>query len=165
MIVFVALLLAHAGSYMPFIIDDALISLRYAERLLTGKGLTWTDGPPVEGYSNFLWLLADALLGYLGVNLIAGVRILGCACMTAVVVAVVMFYSRRPHADRLHVAAGLLFFTCAGPIAVWTIAGLEQPLIAIALVGAMLAYWSAVESEFKHRMPAILLGTCLGISV
>jgi hypothetical protein len=45
-------LYAHARHYLPFLADDALISLRYANRLLEGNGLTWTDGHPVEGYSN-----------------------------------------------------------------------------------------------------------------
>ena len=39
----------HACRYMPFICDDALISLRYAKRLLEGQGLTWNPGERVEG--------------------------------------------------------------------------------------------------------------------
>ena len=163
MVVFVTILLVHASCYMPFIIDDALISLRYAERFLEGKGLTWTDGQPVEGYSNLLWLLANALLGFLGVDLISACRILGCGCMAAVIVAVVMYYSRRPHSDRLGLAVGLLFFSCAGPIAVWSIAGLEQPLIAAALAGAILCYWSAIEGQCRNRRWGVLLGTFLGM--
>ncbi|MGB5702608.1 MAG: hypothetical protein WBM48_07315, partial [Polyangiales bacterium] len=50
-------LFVHARSYPPLTFDDAFISLRYAQRLLEGHGLTWTDGPPVEGYSNLLWVL------------------------------------------------------------------------------------------------------------
>ena len=40
----VIVLVLHAVSYLPFISDDALISLRYAQRLLDGGGLTWNDG-------------------------------------------------------------------------------------------------------------------------
>ena len=50
---------------LPWIVDDAFISLRYADRLVAGEGLTWTDGERVEGYSNLLWVLATALLGWL----------------------------------------------------------------------------------------------------
>lgn len=42
---------------LPFAIDDALISYRYSDRLLRGRGLTWNDGEFVEGYSNLLWVL------------------------------------------------------------------------------------------------------------
>ncbi len=39
----VALLLG-IRDYPHFFVDDAFISLRYADRLLEGKGLTYTDG-------------------------------------------------------------------------------------------------------------------------
>jgi len=84
-----AVLALHASRYLPFIADDALISLRYAQRLLEGHGLSWTDGERVEGYSNLLWVLAAAALGALGVELIAAVRILGMLGMGAAIAAVV----------------------------------------------------------------------------
>jgi len=34
----------HIAYYYPFIADDSFISLRYASRLIAGKGLTWNDG-------------------------------------------------------------------------------------------------------------------------
>lgn len=61
-----AALVLHARAYLPFLSDDALMSLRYAARLLGGHGLTWTAGPPVEGYSNGLWVLLVALAGAAG---------------------------------------------------------------------------------------------------
>ena len=163
MILFIAVLLAHAYRYMPIMADDAMISARYAERLLEGKGLTWTDGPPVEGYSNLLWILATASLGYLGVDLLVALRILGCGCMAAVMVAIVWFYGRQRCIDRLGVVVGLIFFSCAFPIGMWSIAGLEQPLIAAALTGAILAYWLATESDYQNRMAGVFLGAFLGM--
>ena len=41
------ILCLHASYYLPFFSDDALISLRYTERLLDGKRLIWTDGKAV----------------------------------------------------------------------------------------------------------------------
>ena len=38
------LLCLHTRRYLPFIADDALISLRYAKRFAQGLGLTWNDG-------------------------------------------------------------------------------------------------------------------------
>src|SRR5882757_2842123 len=52
----------HAYYYYLFVADDSFISFRYVDRLLEGKGLTWTDGHPVEGYSNLLWVLVLAAL-------------------------------------------------------------------------------------------------------
>jgi hypothetical protein len=42
----------------PFTVDDAFISFRYARNLASGDGLVWNPGTmPVEGYTNFLWVL------------------------------------------------------------------------------------------------------------
>src|SRR5687768_11268585 len=51
------LALGIAETAWPWVVDDAFISLRYADRLVAGDGLTWTDGERVEGYSNLLWVL------------------------------------------------------------------------------------------------------------
>jgi hypothetical protein len=44
--------------FNPF--DDAYISFRYADNLLRGQGLVYNPGEPVEGYTNFLWVLMTA---------------------------------------------------------------------------------------------------------
>ena len=82
---FTVLLVWHARHYLPFISDDALISLRYADRLIRGQGLTWTDGPPVEGYSNLLWILLVAAPGLVGVDLIDAARVIGIAATLVVI--------------------------------------------------------------------------------
>ncbi|MER3327957.1 MAG: hypothetical protein RIF34_00150, partial [Candidatus Kapaibacterium sp.] len=63
--------------YMPFFADDSLITIRYAQRLIDGHGLTWTDGIKVEGYSNLLWVLILAFFGKMGANMILVARVLG----------------------------------------------------------------------------------------
>lgn len=40
--------------------DDAFISYRYAQNLVTGNGLVFNPGEPVEGYSNFLYIILMA---------------------------------------------------------------------------------------------------------
>ena len=46
--------------------DDAMISMRYARNLANGFGLVWNPGgPPVEGYTNPLWVLFMALWHFL----------------------------------------------------------------------------------------------------
>lgn len=48
--------------FWVFTIDDAFISMRYARNLADGHGLVWNVGEaPVEGYTNFLWVLLLAL--------------------------------------------------------------------------------------------------------
>ncbi len=59
-------LLFHARRYMPFLSDDALISLRYAQRLVQGHGLTWTDGPACGGVFEFSVGPFKCIPGFLG---------------------------------------------------------------------------------------------------
>ncbi|MFT5289696.1 MAG: arabinofuranosyltransferase [Planctomycetota bacterium] len=43
------------------VIDDAYISLRYADNFVQGNGLVFNPGEYVEGYTNFLWTLVLGL--------------------------------------------------------------------------------------------------------
>jgi arabinofuranosyltransferase len=45
------------------LVDDAMISMRYAKHLAQGHGLVWNIGEaPVEGFTNFGWVLYLAIL-------------------------------------------------------------------------------------------------------
>lgn len=164
-ILFTVVLFLHAKYYMPFISDDALISFRYAARLLEGKGLTWTEGHPVEGYSNLLWTLLVAFLGKIGLDLIDASRIIGMSCMLAVIVILSARYLRREkhNGAALGLIFGLTYFVGVASTPVWAIGGLEQPLIAAALAGVIALYWKAAESEFKIRWAAYGTSFLLGI--
>ncbi len=155
-------LVAHARAYLPFLSDDALISLRYAARLLGGHGLTWTPGPAVEGYSNALWVLLVALLGASGVDLVDAARGLGVAGVLAVVGWIGWEYGRPRAGGLAGAAVGLLVVVSAAPVAVWAVGGLEQPLVAALLAGVFPLYWRAAEGGFLDRRLAAGLAALLG---
>src|SRR5262245_28662462 len=139
-----ALLAWGALNAWPFFADDAYISLRYAQRLLAGHGLTWNDGERVEGFSNLLWTLLCAGLGALGVDLVAAARALGITCTLATVALLARrFRGTWPGA----LAAPLFAATPALPV--WTIGGLELPLVWLAVTGALLQ----VERAFARAWP------------
>ena len=70
----VLVFLAQASLSWSWVIDDAGISLAYSRTLAAGEGLRAQPGaPPVEGFSNPLWMLAFAALG-VGPALVAGIR-------------------------------------------------------------------------------------------
>lgn len=121
---------AQVAEHWPYLSDDALISLRYAERFAQGEGLTWTAGPPVEGYSNLLWTVMLAVPAVLGIDPLQGLRVLNLLTAAAVVVGVAWPWRDRPAAATVAaLAAG-----ADGTLGVWALGGLEQPLLA-ALVG------------------------------
>jgi hypothetical protein len=153
----------HAARYWPFIADDALISLRYGDRLLGGHGLTWTDGERVEGYSNLLWVLGCAALGVLQIDLIAAARVLGALGMGAAIVCVVTWERRQGWRGLAGGAAGGIALAACGGIAVWLVGGLEQPMVAALVALGVLFTRPLAEGEPGARIgpaaaPLALLG-------
>lgn len=142
--------------FLVYVSDDSFISLRYAQRFLAGQGLTWTDGERVEGYTNLLWVLLIAALGAFGVDLLDAAQFLGVSCM-CLTVCVLCAYSHR-RLSRLDTAAALpiLLFVCTTSVAAWSVAGLEQPLVALLLAGVVfLTSESAAAPLPPSRMFAI----------
>jgi len=158
-----SILLLHSYYYYPFLSDDALISLRYAERFIEGKGLTWNDGEYVEGYSNLLWILLISSISYIGVDLLDTVRIAGLLLILAIPVVTILFYYDKDRHQLSSLFISMAFYVLAAPLAVWSIGGLEQPLLAFLLVISIITFDCFIE----HRKNAyiILTSICLGFMV
>jgi hypothetical protein len=150
--------LAYSWHYLPFVMDDALISYRYSDRLLHGLGLTWNDGEFVEGYSNLLWVLLVAAGGVVQPNLIVVGWVLGLLANVAVLVAIAWTFGRSTGSAVVPLAGGLLVLALSGSFAVWGVGGLET-----ALVGALVAWALAMASRMSADRwswsgPGLLLG-------
>ena len=154
-----AILAANAAWYWPFVSDDALISLRYSKRLVEGHGLTWTEGRPVEGYSNLLWVLFCAGLGAAGIEWVATLRVLGVTCSAAAIGAIAYAYRRYRWADALPMMAAVFLIAAAGPVGIWAIGGLEQPLVLALLAWAMVLLFPTVDGD--TRVSPRFLFACL----
>ncbi len=62
-------------SIPPF--EDAAMLMRYADHLAQGKGVVWNIGEsPVDGATDFLFMIVVALLHYIGLSLEAAVRLI-----------------------------------------------------------------------------------------
>ena len=63
-------------SVPPF--EDAAMLMRYSKHLSEGYGIVWNIGEnPVDGATDFLFMVSVAGLSYLGLSLETGVRALG----------------------------------------------------------------------------------------
>ncbi len=133
--------------------DDAFISFRYAEHLAHGHGLTFNIGDkPVEGYSNFLWILLLAGLHLIGLPTYLSAKCIGLAGMLA---AGFMWY-RYFSANRSDLTwlAGPLFLLA--PItAFWGLSGLELGLHSFLIAAAFVAYRS--RSLWIHPVLALII--------
>jgi hypothetical protein len=122
------LLLAHAHQFASFLSDDALISLRYARRLVAGHGLTWTTGERVEGYTDLLWVLLAAAGTWLGFDTIATALTLD-KLGALLALALLGLSPRTGRASWTRLVAGGGLFAASIPVAVWANGGLEHGLM------------------------------------
>jgi hypothetical protein len=122
-------------------LDDAYISYRYAENLVRGEGLVFNRGERVEGYSNFLYVLAMAPAFWVtdrdGVYFFSALLNLICALG-----ALWLFsdYLRRSLGARAALAGSLLFALCL-PLWAAVASGLETCLVLL----ISMAIWVCVE--------------------
>lgn len=153
----------RARAQLPFIADDAFISLRYARRLLDGHGLTWSDGPRVEGYSNLLWVLGCALLGWLGLDLVTAARTLGIAATVAALG--VLAWATRGQRWLVCLLA-LAAFALPEPVAVWSIGGLEQPLLDLCVALGLVMAFSLLPGKagVAPKPRPVLAGVFFGLA-
>jgi hypothetical protein len=148
------LYLVHACLFGRWIIDDAAISFVYARNLAAGHGLVAQPGlPPVEGYSNFLWVLLMALFFLLRLfHPVLTPKLVGMALTGG------LFLGLHDALRRLDPAGGAIAFVvlCATALntsfTVWTVSGLENALYA-ALIG--LLFWLLVRERTGEPRPWI----------
>ena len=134
----VAVYLAHVW-WLAGMADDAFISFRYASHVAFGAGWVWNVGEaPVEGYTNFLWVLLHALYAKLGFDLPRAAQLTG-AVAGLVTLVYVDFAARRLGWKRRWALLPVALLAICGPFAAWAAAGLET-VVFTSLVTAALVH-------------------------
>lgn len=107
-----------------FTTDDAYISWYYARQLASGKGLLWhATLPPVEGYSNFLWIIIAASVIKLQLPLVSSMKVISC-CSLGLSLLFLYRLARLFCSPLLSILPVFLFSHYTG-VAWWTVSGLE----------------------------------------
>jgi len=145
-----------------FLTDDAYISFRYAKNLAQGHGLVFNVDDveePVEGYSNFLWVLALAAGERLGVPSPILSRVLSIGAGVALLCLLARFLARRGASTPLVATLGTLCAATLPPLAVWSTGGLATMPAALA---AFLVYERlTLAPERPHTLGAACAGAAL----
>jgi arabinofuranosyltransferase len=120
------LLFALLAWRLDWLCDDSYISFRYSHNAALGHGLRYnlTLGDPVEGYSNFLWVVWLALIDWVGLDIPLWSRISSALCGALLVVSVARYASRRLDLGPWGAAATGLIVATLPPVAVWATGGL-----------------------------------------
>lgn len=157
-------------AFRNFLQDDAYISMRYAANLLSGNGLVWNPGERVEGYTNFLFIMATAFLGRLGMALPQAVRMLGFLSYFILMgVLLRTLWKETPKgAMTVHRAGPSLILLPLGaaltsiPLAAWSLSGMETVPFALlvtvsATVSASFLSRSKISNPSEGVYPGLLL--------
>ncbi len=122
--------------FWQYSIDDAFITFKYAENLADGHGLVFNIGDkPVEGYSNFLWMLILSALYSLGLPTYLSAKLLGVVFILLTTVLWYRFF--RSKASQYSWLSGMIFLV--SPItAFWAVSGLELGLHMFLVSGAFI---------------------------
>lgn len=149
--------LVQAFYFFSTTVDDSFISLKYAKNFYSGNGLTFNidTNCPVEGYSNFLWILLIAPFFSLGGDILLWVK---CISLSLSIISLFLTYllARKYCASAVALLAPL-FLVAFPQFALWTVGGLETPLyIFLILLGSLLLS-EVISRESPVNRPSPLI--------
>ena len=145
---------------LRFVTDDAFITMRYARNFANGNGLRYNlgDHVPVEGYSNFLWVVTDAVFEYTGLEVTFWPLVVSFACGS-----ILLFLVFRTLVKRLElplpvccIAVSMLCFSPS--FAMWSTGGLET------MPFALLLYITFDRLILRKEGPAVFVAAFAGIA-
>lgn len=134
-----ALLIAHELYFFGYTVDEAYISARYARNLKDGMGLVLNPSERVEGYTNFLLVVSQALVPHRGESAMLFTKGLCMAC-SLVSLWLLTGLALRHHGSLLGATLGGLLFVVNGAVAVSAVTGLETHLFCVLVTGGCVAY-------------------------
>ncbi|MBN1827359.1 MAG: hypothetical protein JW958_13955 [Candidatus Eisenbacteria bacterium] len=143
-----------------FVTDDAYISFRYARNLASGLGLRYNPGehPPVEGYSDFLWVILCSLFERLRLDIETAPLILSAACGALLLFLVFRLLLFRFRMHPLPAFLGALSLAAAPSFALWSTGGLET------IPFALLLFLAAERMLLRRTGSAPLAGAIPGLA-
>ncbi|MCC6215383.1 MAG: hypothetical protein IT376_10970 [Polyangiaceae bacterium] len=133
-----AVVAAQLVFYFARTVDDAFISLRYAENLAAGDGFVYNPGERVEGTSSPLWVVLQLAGVAAGVNGVWVTKLLSLAS-SALLGCLAWATARRLGAGRRLAALGLVALAACSYVSAWALLGLETPLFLALLLAWPLA--------------------------
>jgi hypothetical protein len=143
-----------------WVCDDALITFRYVENWVAGRGLVFNPGERVEGFSNPLFVLLLAPFARAGADLFVVSQALGIVA-TALEAALIVRLCARATGSLAVAAAAAALFCSDRIVAVWATGGLETAVHALLVT----ATFSICVDELEAPGRRVRLATALFVAV
>ena len=124
---------------ISFTQDDAFISLRYAQNMANGHGLRFNldENPPVEGFTNFFWILIQAIPFYFRIDPVLYMKGVGFAAGIGLIFTCSLLLQRYT-SSRNWMRIGVFLAAINVPVVVWTVSGMETVWFALCCIAAIL---------------------------
>jgi len=153
---FAVLIIFMAHSlFLRCLAEDSFISFRFAKNLAHGHGFVWNLGEkPVEGYTNFLWVLISAVIIKARLDVLWLSQAIGIIASLLAIWYTYRFSWRLLDFNKQLALIPGLFLALSGPFATWASSGMETNLFALFCLMAgynFVSYW-------KFRAPKDLSG-------
>lgn len=125
--------------FFNFTIDDAFIGFRYSENIANGHGALFNIGEkPVEGYSDFLWLLMGAFFVKTGFSAMMASKYMGIF-FSLLNILVLYRLSLKAISNKFYASLPPLLLSAVPAYAFWAISGMETVFyITLLMVSAFL---------------------------
>lgn len=148
--------LLQTKAIWPFTIDDMYITLRYAQHWHEGYGLVWNYfEQPVEGYSNFTFVVLARVALSLGLDPVVVLKSSGVLGLGFTGLGVYVL-SRLWLPVSWSLTACILLFSYQGQI-IWSVSGLETCVYEACLVGAVYFICSAQASKTRWLLSGFIM--------
>lgn len=147
-----------------FIEDDTYISLRYVLNFVRHGDLSWNLGERVEGYTNFLQIVATAPLVKLGLDPMVSVRCVNGLAVIGLIIAVARAAKGFLADNPLAVAVGVFVIASSAPVILWMWGGLESGITAAFIAAAVATLLPIMTGSPRGLERALVGGLFFGLA-
>jgi hypothetical protein len=127
--------------------EDAAMLLRYSANLAHGHGIVWNPGDaPVDGATDFLFMLGVAALVRIGLPVVAAAKVLGGAAHLTLLI-IVGFFAARLRGVWRYVGLASVLYLAVGPGKNYVAYAFGTPLFALAVAVAWVAARNAALTD------------------
>ena len=146
------------GEIFFTLVDDAMISMRYARNLASGYGLVWNPGElPVEGYTNFSWTI---WMSFIHLFPVPETKISLIIMFTGVIILLLNLWVVKLIAEKISNKSILITYIALiltafyYPLVYWTLRGMEVGILTLFINYSILL---AFRIQENFRLKDILL--------
>jgi len=143
------------------LVDDAYISLRYADNAARGLGLVWNaGGPPVDGFTSLFHVVILTAVEWAGGSALAAAPLVGVLGGAACTILTFLALGALNAGRAVENLMGAALLGLSPHLWFWSKAGLETTLFASLLLASVMAYLRQKRGNFPAWATGLLFALC-----